>query len=151
MAALILGLILLGSGIAVLTVGLWIGFGPRNARGETYGHPENPVAALKRRLPKAPIGFLWELAVERDQRSGHLMLKLALLDTSTFKQVVSRSVDLEWDNKSGQSWSTTYARWSTIRSSIFRNDLILPIADWARQEASQRGPKSGVEHHEIIT
>ncbi|WP_280389842.1 hypothetical protein [Nocardia wallacei] len=119
-------------------------------KAETYGHPRDPIAEVKKRLPKAPLGFLWELSIERNERSGRPILVLSIVDTANFKPAATRKADLGWDDSMRMPWTETYARYPSIADSIFRCDVIGPIADWAETEAFKRKPADAVERREYI-
>lgn len=104
-------------------------------RANKYGHPRAPVPALKDRLPDAPPGHAWEIRVQHDDK-GTPFLHLALLSIATGKPVEEKKTNLT-NRRPGSTWAAEYRSYSLIKGSIFNNDLLGPVVDWASQMADK--------------
>lgn len=121
----------------------------RSAKEETWGHPRNPATEIKKRLPPAPIGFMWEMKVVRND-DGHPVLTLSLLDLKSSEPQAARSVDLGWRRATGQAWRGFYQEYRVIGMSTFYDDIVQPMADWALAEAAKRDKSDGADFYEVI-
>lgn len=145
---------------AAIVVWIWVLAGasslkkPRQAEAgdrEKYGHPIRPIAELKKGLPAAPPGFLWEITVERQESSGHRLLKLKLLSMSPSEVVAECSKNLDWFGLFHESWASYYKShpsWLTEDDAL--KQIVRPLIDWATAEAGKRMGGSGLDYHEVI-
>lgn len=116
---------------------------------EKYGHPIRPIAELKKGLPAAPPGFLWEITVERQAPSGHRFLALKLLSMIHSEAVAESSENLDWFDLYRKSWASYYKS-CPYPDVMARSLLIRPLVDWAISEAGKRAVDSGPDYHEVI-
>lgn len=106
-----------------------------------YGHPEPPVSALRRAIPRAPTGYQWETKVTCDPSTGHYWMHLALVDIATGENYASMKTNLTWGEY--WSWAEGYRKYGGfgLDGSTFRNDLIGPVVDWATVTVNKFGPE----------
>lgn len=98
---------------------------------ERYGHPLPVIATLRSSLPKAPVGYAWEVFV-RDGESGAPFLNLRIIDLTTGEPVAHTSKDLVHDDD--WPWARTYREFTASAGHArqqFRKDFLGPMVDWA--------------------
>lgn len=127
-------------------------------KAETYGHPKDPVAALKKRLKAPPSGYAWELSVVHDVESNNdPILKLGLFNLVTSELEVEYEQNLRAKRKyryqDDDLWEEAYESgfYGSDACDIMWRFLISPFVEWSKTESAKRRKCTGPEHYELIT
>lgn len=119
---------------------------------QSYGHTFKPVTEIKRRLPPAPTGFLWELTVQPGRYSPEdSVLTLGLLELATSKTAATTSASLTFDHATGQSWRERYRKYGSVAAERAFEQIVYHTVDWAIREADKRAVHDGPDYHEVIS
>ncbi len=78
---------------------------------ESYDHPAPPILLLGTSLPKAPLGYGWEITTEPGGPEGNPHLKLSLLDLKHSVEVESIETDLVVARRWKYAADETYAQY----------------------------------------
>lgn len=104
---------------------------PKPVQRDKFGHKYDPQLRLNNSLNnlKAPEGYFWRTRYGKNSQSQAL-LTLDLLDSNK-NQVDGKSVNLNIYKPHGVSWTRTMNSFPTLYDSMFNEEIIQPLLDFA--------------------